>query len=1171
MVGYCTAGYLKMSASAHSDAAMIAEVEGALRRVLDPSTPPGDKQQLEEQLTRFKETPAACLPVLFQLLSTSQNKYALWFAATALEEYVAAKWVHFPASEQLRIRQFVWDSLLASAAASSSPSGGAQVAFVRRKLRKVLADIAKVQWRGEEAPSPRPGGDARWPDFMSQVEALVVDERTRESGLELLSVVVEEFGRDDAMVMATIKKQAKARLSAQLPSVLALLANILKGCSHLLQVGEASVVVEQDRVANVALTTLNSLTTWAPVADHVNEAWIHLLFELARNWENVFARGFTSHMCVSSATALQCLAELMNKRFVPAMVDEIVGQVMFELCPLLQKTVGDQLIGKATEQYLDKLSEFVELFLTQHLKRLENPKYGAILPTFLQSVHAFTTKQPHVEGFLNCLRVWEVFVSYIEEIEQNEGATNERVRAVLTAYEKGLVAVMLHLVERVTYESNRNQLGELDDGDDAGTHGDHEDAGNSVAFDLESTGGAYGQGSLQDLAQIRTDVASGNATATMVELSERKQFIVDCIALIRRIAALPSCAPPLLEIMVPRVQNAIDKVLFHIHEMPVIAQQSEQWEQQRFMIRDLTANCAILSSVCANYYSISAELNQQMAGWQILHLFIKMSEYMVQHRLHTRGDAFAELQCEALTSIRFCLSCIPFVIKSGARQDVLNASESVLQVLLHTLDTSIVPSPLAVMQNSMQLLANLGFVLSYEDMLQIPSMTQLEAHIHQFSLHLPLAIQGDLYTSMSNSILNSAISLRGNNGASNGSQPWENAYGSLLVPIRESIDQSAVTLHQNEQRVLEHAMVAQLRRDCYLVRSLARSVETKPKVAKDAFFSVFQPSFPSLMALLTTYFTTIRKMAASTAPQSKNQIKSALKVVNEIVRLYAQLLKSIRKEMQKETVSDIMRTFVEIFNDSQLSGVLYNQGNAGLMVLCGFLQLLKIVVEEPTSVFSSFLQNILDLCFGPLKEVIFSHPESDSVILGYFVALVEQLLEKHYRFFIVYSGQFTPDGARERGYASDQAHTYFLSIFQSLASVLSREGSNLAPRICKQVLGLLDRVDKAQGLFAFTGFQSELRMGFLSTLMNILTRGEMNLLQDEVIQLLHRVAAVDFASFYQVFLNGYIKEILTHPQLEAASKMEGECLQWSGQVDLPTFSQEVVAFLNDLKVIKAQN
>ncbi|KAF4319342.1 hypothetical protein JM18_002903 [Phytophthora kernoviae] len=1159
-------------------AVMIAEVEAALCRLLDPATPANDKLQLEEQLTRFKETPAACLPVLFQLLGTSRNEYALWFAATTLEEYVAKKWPQFPASEQLHVRQFVWDYLLAAATSpDTGQTGGAQVAFVRRKLRKVLADIARVQWRTADVASPRPGAmGARWPDFMSQIEALVVEERTRESGLELLSVVVEEFGREDAMVLATIKRQAKGQLSAQLPSLLALLSNILHGCTHSLRsANEPQTIVNQDRCAHIALTTLNSLVSWAPVAEHVNEAWITLLFELARNWEHVFAKGFTSHMCLSSTSALQCLAELMSKRFVPARVDEMVGQVLFGLSPLLQKTVEDQLISRATEQYLDKLSEFVEVFLTQHLRKLENPKYENILPTFLQSVLAFTTKQPHVEGFLNCLNVWDVFVSYIEEIEQNEGAANERVRAVLTAYEKGLVAVMLHLVERVAYDSNQNQLEELGDDDDTAAHGDHEDADNSASFDLErDTRSTYGSGSLQDLAQLRADAANGNG-ATMVELSERKQFVVDCIALIRRIAALPSCAPPLLEVMLPRVQDVVQKVVFHVHEMPVFAQQSEEWGQQRCVIRDLTVNCAILSSVCANYYSTSDDMNNQMAGWQILHMFITISEYMVQHRLHTRGDAFCELQCEALTSVRFCLSCIPFVIQSGARQDVLNASESILQVLLHTLDTTIVPSPLAVMQNSMQLLANLGFVLSYEDMLQIPSMTQLEAHIHQFSLHLPLAIQGDLYTSMSNSILNSAISLRGNSGALNGpnasQQLWESAYGSLLVPIRESIDQSAVALRQNEQRVLEHAMVAQLRRDCYLVRCLARSVETKPKVAKDAFFSVFQPSLPSLMTLLTTYFTTIRKMAAASGPQSKNQIKNALKVVNEIVRLYAQLLKSIRKEMQKDTVAEIMQTFVGIFNDSQLSSILHSQGNAGLMVLCGFLQLLKIVVEEPTSVFSSFLQNILDLCFGPLKEAIFSHPESDSVILGYFVALVEQLLEKHYRFFIVYNRSFRPDGGRERGYTSDQAHTYFLSIFQSLASVLSREGSNLAPRICSQVLGLLDRVDKAQALFAFTGFQSELRMGFLSTLMNILTRGEMNLLQDEVIQLLHRVAAVDFASFFQVFLSSYIKEILTQPQLEAASKMEGECLQWSGQVDLPTFSQEVVAFLNDLKVLKAQN
>lgn len=927
---------------AGGSAAVIAEVEDALHRLLDPATPSGDKFQLEQQLTRFKEAPHACLPVLFQLLTTSRNEYALWFASTTLEEYIATKWTRFPAAQQCHIRQFVWEYLIAGGGPTSSST---QVAFVMRKLRKVVADIARLQWRNRPAAangatSPTGEGDALWPEFLSQIESLIMEHQTRESGLELLSVVVEEFGREDALALASVKQQAKAQLVAQLPSLLTLLANVLRGCNQSLQTipaDQPQAISEQDRCAQIALTSLNHLIAWAPVAEHMTEAWVALLFELSRNWETLHARGVTSTSCLSSVTALQCLTELMSKRFLPTIVNQVVAQVLYCLLPLLQKTVEDQVIHRATEEYLDKLSEFVEAFLTQHLKRLENPQFESTLPAFLQAVLALTTKQPHIGGFLNCLNVWEVFVGYIEEAEQNEGATSDRVRAVLTAYETGLVSVMLHLVERVSYASNKDQLDELsDDGDSSEKDSDAAEDGEKLSpVDLEQDGGtSYGTGSLQDLAQLSTDIANGNTPqggAQMVELSERKQFVVDCIALIRRIAAFPACAPPLLDLMAPRVQDVVNKTLFRMHELPHFTQHSDPWEQQRSAIRDLATHSAILSSVCAQYYSTSDDMNRQMAGWQILHMFIQAAEYLVQHRLHTRGDVFVELQCEVLTSVRFCLSCIPFVIKSGARQEVLKATESIVQVLLHTLDTTIVPSPVVVMQNSMQLLANLGFVLSYEDMNQVPSMTQLEAHIHTFSQHLPLAIQGDLYTSMSNSILNSAISMKSSGNTPSEQEAaikrWSDAYGSLINPIRESIDQSALTIHQNEHRVLERVMVTQLQRDCYLVRCLARSVETKPKVAKDAFFGVYQPAFPSLMALLTSYFSTIRKTSAAAGSggvsnqAASSQVKSALKVVNEIVRLYAQLLKSIRREMQKDKVAEIIHAFVEIFNDPQLSAV----------------------------------------------------------------------------------------------------------------------------------------------------------------------------------------------------------------------------------------------------------
>lgn len=899
---------------------MIAEVEAALARLLDPATPAPEKAHVEQQLGQLKAAPHACLPVLYELLRSSSSEYALWFAATALEEYVARQWTQLQPHEQLQLRQFAWEFLLTRTS----------VAFVERKLRKVVADVARLEWKdGSESGT--------WPEFLSQVEALVVDSSTRTRGLELLRVVVDEFGRDDALAFAAVKRQAKAQLVAQLPRLLPLLSTVLQGCNERLQQLQSPASgdeTDRDHDAHVALETLTHLLTWAPVAELLTEAWITLLFDLSVNWHrSPLASG-------SSVAALECLTELVTKRFAPTAVESIVEQIMRCLCPLLQQTVDDRVMGRASETYLDKLSAFVEAFLTHHLTKLERVAYEAVLPDFLQLVLTLTVKQPHVDGFLNCLSVWEVFVGYIEDVEMNEGASNDHVRRVLDVYEHGLVGVMLHLLERVNYATNRAQLEELsgdddDDDDDSSadtaTANDSNGGDSSDAFDLESSSSdrIYGTGSLQDLAQLSVARTSGgnvsDAASGALELSDRKQFVVDCIALIRRIAAFPACAPPLLERLLPTVQETCANVVFRLHETPAFPPHSNAAAHERRVVRDLTTNCAVLASVCAQFYSTSEDMGSQMAGWQILHLFISLADYLVAHRLATRGGVFIALECEALTSVRFCLSCVPFVVRSGARQDVLDATERVLRVLLTTLDTSIVPAPQVVMQNAMQLLANLGFVLSYDDLACVPSMAQLERTVHQFSLHLPLAIQGDLYTSMANSILNSAISLRaaGNGGGAAANeaavQRWGEAYGQLLLPVRESLEQSALTLQQNEHRVLERGMVAQIQRDCYLVRCLARAVELKPKVAKDAFFAAYQSAFPSLLSLLTTYVGTIRKAAAGGTQTPP--VRSALRVVNEIVRLYAQLLKSIRKEMHKESVAELMRVFVEIFSDAQLTAM----------------------------------------------------------------------------------------------------------------------------------------------------------------------------------------------------------------------------------------------------------
>jgi hypothetical protein len=243
-----------------------------------------------------------------------------------------------------------------------------------------------------------------------------------------------------------------------------------------------------------------------------------------------------------------------------------------------------------------------------------------------------------------------------------------------------------------------------------------------------------------------------------------------------------------------------------------------------------------------------------------------------------------------------------------------------------------------------------------------------------------------------------------------------------------------------------------------------------------------------------------------------------------------------------------------------------NKNTDGVLVLCGFLNLVRIVMEEPTSMFTCFVPNVLDLCFGPLKEMIFFHSESDAVLLSSFVALVEQILDKHYRFFVVTS--MDSNGQRERAYASEKAHTYFLNVFESLASVLTQPSLPPPPPfVCRQVFQLLDRIDQTQALFSFYGFQKELWMGYITTFLKLLISNERNLLKEEMGNLLYRLARVNFDQFYQNALPFFLKQVLTSKQLEKATNKEQECLKWTGQTDLPTFLKELDAFLNDLNIL----
>ncbi|KDO19040.1 hypothetical protein SPRG_14377 [Saprolegnia parasitica CBS 223.65] len=902
--------------------------------------------------------------VALQLLQTSTDEKRLWFAVATLEGLVRS-----PVELDLQqLVSFIWTAVLEPAPGMPS--------YVVSKLRVVLVYVVLRQ-------------DALI-QFLSQLHETIAAPKSstyHHAGLELLAVVCEEIcvSHDDARgLFPTLTKdrtRQRAQFQTQLDALVNLTTNVLSDVASKLQAPLPHTAAFHDAVATTALRILGQLYTldmpqYATPATLQNT--IDLLFALAANRAKV-ADSARFAMDTSSQAACDTLVVFVAKKWAHQVTDVVIERVLCGLLSLLECCDASAMAAMA-EPYLDKVSGLTEAFLTKHLRRLESPTLASGLTDLLAAVLRLTQHQPHVSGLFHCLTVWEIFVSHVEEAEAH-GALQP---ALLRSYEGGLVGVMMHLVDRMLYSTNEAQLEELDDEPQPAPEALPVAVGVELAGESDNLLNAIRTGALQDQAQ------------ESAEMSDLKAFVFECFSLVRRIAQLPFCAPPLLEKMLPIVQ-AQSAHFLEIHAAPIPSGDAKQ--AQMIAVRDLTVSCALLSCVAAQHYSASNAISDKMAGWSILRLFLQLAEYIVGHRLHTRGPAFVELECEVLACVRLCMSCVPFVLQSGATNDVLNVMESVVQVILQTLDTSIVPSPSAVMQAALHLLASVGAVVPHGLHGSIAAMATLRSTLPRFSLHLPPLIQANLYTAVSNAILQpSATEVE-----------WVSAYEAIVAPVVTSFVESTVALQQNDQRVGSTSLLTQLTRDVSICRALATSIRLKPKAMKLSFATHVMPVMSTALSLVRLYLTYLHQNVNT----PKAPLATAVGATNELVGLYTDVLNSIRKEMPTELIHRIIATFVELFQHAPLTAALESLGASGTAVLCGFLKLLRILVEESTSTFANLLQSILDLCFGPLHELIFAHKHYDTVV-PFFIALMEQILEKHYRFFVVSRMTFDDAGADAR-------------------------------------------------------------------------------------------------------------------------------------------------------------
>ncbi|XP_051487857.1 exportin-6 isoform X5 [Apus apus] len=483
-----------------SEEASLRALESLMTEFFHNCTTNERKREIEELLNNFAQQIGAWRFCLY-FLSSTRNDYVMMYSLTVFENLINKMWLGVPSQDKMEIRSCLPKLLLAHH--KTLPY------FIRNKLCKVIVDIGRQDW------------PMFYHDFFTNILQLIQSPVTTPLGLIMLKTTSEELAcpREDLSVAR--KEELRKLLLEQVQTVLGLLTGILESIwdkhsvtaatpppsptsgesgdllSSLLQSPSAAKLLNQpipildtenEYICSLALECLAHLFSWIPLSTSITPSLLTTIFHFARFGCDTRARKMSavngsSHNSLLGqergrlgVLAMSCINELMSKNCVPMEFEEYLLRMFQQTFYLLQKitkennahTVKSRLEeldervlcwGRQAESYIEKFTDFLRLFVSVHLRRIESYSQFPVVE-FLALLFKYTFHQPTHEGYFSCLDIWTLFLDYLTSKIKSRLADKE---AVLNRYEDALVLLLTEVLNRIQFRYNQAQLEELDD------------------------------------------------------------------------------------------------------------------------------------------------------------------------------------------------------------------------------------------------------------------------------------------------------------------------------------------------------------------------------------------------------------------------------------------------------------------------------------------------------------------------------------------------------------------------------------------------------------------------------------------------------------------------------------------------------------------------------------
>lgn len=273
---------------------------------------------------------------------------------------------------------------------------------------KIFAHYGRVDW-----PKRAPG-------FLAQVLELGSTPETATLAANLLKIISEEWTSNKSRIKSSRRAKLKEMLASEVPNIVLLFSNILSalweqnvrevqssGAQSLDAYAEYQSNFENDvdaaALVKSVLGAYQSFIHWAPLNIVLSPAHIDVLFRYAMLSDT------------TSVLALDCLNEMMERNYVPTEMNEFLVQLHGASMSMIARLVKDEaVLANMDPDYIAKWTLYISLFVNYHLERASNE---IPLNDFLSLLVKFTFFQPTPTGFLDCMDIWEIILTLLENLK----------------------------------------------------------------------------------------------------------------------------------------------------------------------------------------------------------------------------------------------------------------------------------------------------------------------------------------------------------------------------------------------------------------------------------------------------------------------------------------------------------------------------------------------------------------------------------------------------------------------------------------------------------------------------------------------------------------------------------------------------------------------------------